>query len=89
MIQIDLAPPPREGMAKAPVTEWSVRSEEWGRFLSTIFDLWVRADVPETYIDGIHLGDKFTVRLPSGAERQGTVFYRGVDADYATQRFGQ
>jgi multidrug resistance efflux pump len=49
-------------------------------------DLWVRADVPETYIDGIHLGDKFTVRLPSGAERQGTVFDRGVDADYATQR---
>jgi HlyD family secretion protein len=26
------------------------------------------------------------VRLPSGVERVGTVFYRGVDADYATQR---
>jgi hypothetical protein len=26
------------------------------------------------------------VRLPSGAEREGLVFYRGVDADYATQR---
>ena len=26
------------------------------------------------------------MRLPSGAEREGTVFYRGVDADYATQR---
>ncbi|HEV2176057.1 MAG TPA: efflux RND transporter periplasmic adaptor subunit, partial [Terriglobia bacterium] len=49
-------------------------------------NLWVRADVPETYLDGIHLGDKFTVRLPSGAEREGTVFYRGADADYATQR---
>jgi RND family efflux transporter MFP subunit len=49
-------------------------------------DLWVRADVEETYIDRIRLGDKLTVRLPSGAERQGTVFYRGVDADYATQR---
>ena len=24
--------------------------------------------------------------MPSGAEREGTVFYRGVDADYATQR---
>jgi len=34
----------------------------------------------------ICLGDKMTVRLPSGAEREGTVFYRGVDADYATQR---
>ena len=26
------------------------------------------------------------MRLPSGAEREGTVFYRAVDADYATQR---
>ncbi len=49
-------------------------------------DLWVRADVEESYIDRIHLGDKMTVRLPSGAEREGTVFFRGVDADYATQR---
>ncbi|HTS18428.1 MAG TPA: efflux RND transporter periplasmic adaptor subunit [Verrucomicrobiae bacterium] len=49
-------------------------------------NLWVRADVPETYIDQIRLGDKFTVRLPSGATREGTVFYRAVDADYATQR---
>jgi HlyD family secretion protein len=49
-------------------------------------DLWVRADVEETYIERIRLGDRLTVRLPSGAERIGTVFYRGVDADYATQR---
>src|SRR5208337_2115823 len=49
-------------------------------------DLWVRADVEETYIDRIHPGDRMQVRLPSGAAREGTVFYRGVDADYATQR---
>jgi RND family efflux transporter MFP subunit len=49
-------------------------------------DLWVRADVEETYIDRIRLGDKFQVRLPSGATREGTVFYRSIDADYATQR---
>jgi HlyD family secretion protein len=49
-------------------------------------DLWVRADVEESYIDRIHLGQKMNVRLPSGAVRQGTVFYRAVDADYATQR---
>ena len=49
-------------------------------------DLWVRADVEESYVDGVHLGDVLTVRLPSGAERPGTVFFRGVDADYATQR---
>jgi HlyD family secretion protein len=54
--------------------------------LSNQDDLWVRADVEETYIDRIHLGDPLQVKLPSGAVREGTVFYRGVDADYATQR---
>jgi len=49
-------------------------------------DLWVRADVEETYIDRIHLGDRLQVKLPSGVLREGTVFYRSVDADYATQR---
>jgi len=48
--------------------------------------LWVRADLEETYIDRIRLGDTLTVRLPSGEERRGTVIYRGVDADFATQR---
>ncbi|HEX7435818.1 MAG TPA: HlyD family efflux transporter periplasmic adaptor subunit, partial [Caldimonas sp.] len=49
-------------------------------------DLWVRADVEESYIDRIKLGDSLTVRLPSGEERRGAVFYRGVDAGFATQR---
>jgi HlyD family secretion protein len=49
-------------------------------------DLWVRADVEESYIDRVRLGDTLTVRLPSGVERQGTVFYRGADAAFATQR---
>ena len=46
----------------------------------------MRIDVEETYIDRVRVGDKLTVRLPSGDERQGTVFYRGVDAGFATQR---
>jgi multidrug resistance efflux pump len=49
-------------------------------------DLWVRADIEETYIDRIRLGDQLKVRLPSGEERMGTVFYRAMDAGYATQR---
>jgi RND family efflux transporter MFP subunit len=49
-------------------------------------NLWVRADVEESYIDRIHLGEQMPVRLPSGQTREGTVFYRGVDADFATQR---
>lgn len=49
-------------------------------------DLWVRADVEETYIDQVKLGESVTVRLPSGRELPGVIFYRGVDADFATQR---
>jgi HlyD family secretion protein len=49
-------------------------------------DLWVRVDVEETYIDRIRIGDKLPVRLPSGIEREGAVFYRGADAGFATQR---
>ena|SRR5579863_9557098 len=49
-------------------------------------DYWVRADVEETFVDRIRLGDKLKVELPSGAVREGTVFFRGVDADFATQR---
>jgi multidrug resistance efflux pump len=49
-------------------------------------DLWVRVDVEETYIDRVRLGDKLTVRLPSGVELSGTVFYRAMDAGFATQR---
>jgi len=60
-----------------------------GQGIVTLIDpsqLWVRADVEESYIDGVRLGDKLPVRLPSGSERTGTVFFRGIDADYATQR---
>jgi HlyD family secretion protein len=49
-------------------------------------DLWVRADVEESYIDRVKLRDHITVRLPSGAELDGVVFYRGADAAFATQR---
>lgn len=49
-------------------------------------DLWVRADVEETYIDNIRIGDQLKVRLPSGQERTGTVFYKAMDASFATQR---
>jgi HlyD family secretion protein len=49
-------------------------------------DLWVRADIEETYVDRVRLGTTLTVRLPSGVERPGTVFYRGADASFATQR---
>jgi multidrug resistance efflux pump len=60
-----------------------------GQALMTLVDpdnLWVRADVEESYVDRIRLGDSVPVRLPSGETRPGVVFHRGVDAAFATQR---
>jgi HlyD family secretion protein len=48
--------------------------------------LWVRADVEETYIDLIRFGERLPVRLPSGDMLEGTVFFKGVEGEFATQR---
>ena len=70
----------------------AVRSGEYvnaGQPIVTLIDpdaLWVRFDVEETYIDRVRIGDTLPVRLPSGAERTGTVVYRAADAGFATQR---
>jgi len=48
--------------------------------------LWVQADVEETYIDRVTFGQKLQIRLPSGDVIEGTVFYKGVEGDFATQR---
>jgi multidrug resistance efflux pump len=49
-------------------------------------DLWIRVDVEETFVPRIQMGNRMRVRLPSNEELEGTVFYRGLDADFATQR---
>ncbi|MGH9454959.1 MAG: HlyD family secretion protein [Terriglobia bacterium] len=49
-------------------------------------NLWVSANIEETYVDRIRSGDHFTVKFPDGMERTGTVYFRGVDANFATQR---
>jgi HlyD family secretion protein len=48
--------------------------------------LWVRADVEETYADSIKFGQKLPVVLPSGREIEGSVFFKGAENDFATQR---
>ncbi len=48
--------------------------------------LWVQADVEETYIDRIAFNQKLKILLPSGDVIEGTVFYKGVEGDFATQR---
>jgi HlyD family secretion protein len=60
-----------------------------GAPIVTVVDIdhpWVEADVQETYEDDIQFGQKLTVQLPSGDELEGTVYFKGVENDYATQR---
>lgn len=80
----------------APVTGTvSVRAAREGEVLNpgspivTIVDLgdtWVRADIPETAADHIGIGDTLRVRLPGGTVTNGKVFFKAVEADFATQR---
>jgi HlyD family secretion protein len=48
--------------------------------------LWVRASVEESYADAIGFGQKLTVVLPSGNQLEGSVFFKGVENEFATQR---
>jgi multidrug resistance efflux pump len=73
----------------------SVRAARQGEVLQagepivTILDvdhLWVQADVEESYIDSVSLNQHLKIRLPSGNTLDGTVFFKGVESDFATQR---
>ncbi|HEV3510569.1 MAG TPA: efflux RND transporter periplasmic adaptor subunit, partial [Candidatus Sulfotelmatobacter sp.] len=73
----------------------SVRAARQGEVVNigapivTIVDLsdtWVRAEIPETYADHIGYGDVMHIKLPGGTITTGKVFFKGVEADFATQR---
>lgn len=49
-------------------------------------DTWVRAEAPETEGRFVADGDKLQVRLPAGKPVEGTVIFKAVESDYATQR---
>jgi multidrug resistance efflux pump len=80
----------------APVTGTvSVRAARQGEVVNIgapivtiveLTDTWVRAAIPETQADHIGLGDVLRIRLPGGALTSGKVFFKGVEADFATQR---
>ncbi len=51
VLGLDLAEPSAaDDPERPPVTEWSVRSVDYGQFLITIFDEWVRNDVGRVYV---------------------------------------
>lgn len=39
-----------QSLTGGSVTEWSVSGEQWGRFITTVFDAWVRQDVGRVFI---------------------------------------
>jgi HlyD family secretion protein len=60
-----------------------------GEPIVTVLDvdhLWVQADVEETYIDRVGLNQRIKVQFPSGKILEGTVIFKGVESDFATQR---
>ena len=88
----------RLGYAKiyAPVTGTvSVRATRQGEVVNpgtpivTIIDFgdtWIRAEAPETEARFVSAGEKLTVRLPAGKPIEGTVIFKAVESDFATQR---
>jgi HlyD family secretion protein len=54
--------------------------------LIELSDTWVRAAIPESAADHIGLGDTLRIRLPGGTVTTGKVFFKAVEADFATQR---
>ena len=51
ILGFDLAMPPKvDEDVKLPVTEWSVEPKQYGEFLSTIFDKWVKEDVGKVFV---------------------------------------
>lgn len=79
---------PADGIVSVRVARQGETVQAGGPIV-TVLDidhLWVQADVEETYIDQISFGQKLDVRLASGNTIEGTVFFKGVESDFATQR---
>jgi len=73
----------------------SVRAARQGEMIAagspivTIIDvdhLWVQTGVEESLVNSIQFDQSLRVRLPSGEEIQGKVFFKGVESEFATQR---
>jgi HlyD family secretion protein len=73
----------------------SVRAARQGEMVAqgspivTVIDvdhLWVQTGVEESLINSIQFDQNLRVRLPSGDEIEGKVFFKGVESEFATQR---
>lgn len=60
------APPPQPAGDEKTVTEWSVTAEDYGNFLVTMFDEWVRSDVGKVYVQLFDVSLGIWMGHPSG-----------------------
>ncbi len=68
LIQLALAAPASKELSsreRSPVTDWSVKSADWGTFLSTIFDEWVRGDVGKTFVQAFDVALGIWAGMPA------------------------
>lgn len=63
---LDHAPPPTPGAAETEVTERTVRAADYGEFLVTIFDEWVRKDVGKVFVQLFDVSLGIWLGQPSG-----------------------
>jgi HlyD family secretion protein len=73
----------------------SVRAARQGEMVAegspivTVIDvdhLWVQTGVEESLVNSVQFDQNLRVRLPSGEEIEGKVFFKGVENEFATQR---
>jgi uncharacterized protein len=64
---LPLATPPGTAAEEVAVTEWSVRPDDYGKFLIAIFDEWVRQDVGKIFVQ------LFDAALAAWVGQSGTV----------------
>jgi len=65
---LDLAGPPAAGDpgARIPMTPWSVRPRDFGRFLNRIFDRWIRSDVGTVFVQHFDVALGKWANVPGG-----------------------
>lgn len=69
---------------EASVAPWSVEPEQYGRFLCSIFDEWVRGDVGKTYVQLFDV----SLEMWMGMEASLCVFRRTCGAELAIEHSG-
>jgi HlyD family secretion protein len=60
-----------------------------GSPIVTVIDvdhLWVQTGVEESLVNSVQFDQKLRVRLPSGDEIEGKIYFKGVESEFATQR---